>query len=508
MTVTRHPMWIDGEPVETARWMPVYDPATEELVAEVPAGEPAHAHAAVAAARRAFDDGPWPRMSPRQRAEILHRIGSALEEHAEELGHLECRTSGATIRRTLFGDVPMAARYFHDVAELAQTFEWEIEMPPSNSVDANVRRIVREPVGVCVGITPFNGPIALGAWKAGAAIAMGNTVVIKPSPLTPATTVEMARIASDCGLPPGVFNVVVGPGADLGETLVGHRDVDHVAFTGSTSTGRRVMELAASTIKHVILELGGKCPAVILADADLPTALDALTVGAFFHSGQACIASSRILVPRAMEDEVVDGLVERARSLTVGDPMDWSSDLGPLISAAQLERVANHVAGAVSDGAGVACGGGRVRDLPRGHYFEPTVLRDVDNNMRVAREEVFGPVTCVIAYDDEDEAVRIANDTPYGLAAAVWSEDVERAAAMAGRIRSGTVWLNEWLLLSDAPFGGYKQSGLGREGGHHGLSGYTELKHVYRSLARDRASRVWYRIVLPEQRDADVTLTP
>jgi aldehyde dehydrogenase (NAD+) len=501
-------MWIDGRPVEAAGWMPVYDPSSEEVVAEVPAGGPADANDAVAVARRAFDDGPWPRMSLAERAEILHRIGAALEEHSEELGHLECRTSGATIRRTLFGDVPMAARYFHDVAELAQTFEWQVEMPPSNSIDPNVRRVLREPVGVCAGITPFNGPIALGAWKAGAAIAMGNTVVLKPSPLTPATTVEMARIASDCGLPPGVFNVVTGPGADVGETLVGHGDVDHVAFTGSTATGRRIMEMAASGIKHVILELGGKCPAVILEDADLPTALDALTVGAFFHSGQACIAASRVLVPRRMQGDVVDGLVQRARSLTVGDPMDWASDLGPLITAAQLQRVSDHVAGAVRDGARVACGGVRTPHLPRGHYFDPTVLRDVDNSMRVARDEVFGPVTCVIAYDDEEEAVRIANDTPYGLAAAVWSQDIERAAEIAGRIRSGTVWLNEWLLLSDAPFGGYKQSGLGREGGHYGLAEYTELKHVYRSLAPDRASRVWYRIVLPEQHGGDVTLTP
>jgi acyl-CoA reductase-like NAD-dependent aldehyde dehydrogenase len=486
-------MHIDGAPVDSGETLHIIDPATEKEVATVAKGSVEHADLAVAAAKRSFEQGSWANMPAAERSRVLTDCAQALGERLDELAELEASQNGATVRQALGFHVGLALAHLGYFGELAATYTFE-EPQPTVVYPTLARSVVRrEPIGVCAAIVPWNFPLALAVWKIAPALAAGNSVVVKPDEKTPLTVLELARTLEDCGLPPGVLNVVTG-GPDVGARLASHPDVDKVSFTGSTAVGRQVMSLAADTVKRVTLELGGKSAVIVLDDADLRTAVDAALFGCFLYSGQACESGTRLLLPEALHDEFVERMVERAQTITVGDPTDFDTDMGPVISSAQRDRILDYIQSGVDDGARVVLGGGSPQgeQFERGFWVEPTILTGVRNDMKVAQEEIFGPVLSVLSYTDEDDAVRIANDSIYGLAGAVWSTDNERALQVAERLRTGTVWINDAHMLNCAlPFGGYKQSGVGRELGPRALDEYTEAKHVHLDLSGSLERRVY-----------------
>ena len=455
--------------------------ATGDVIGVAALGSESDIDAAVRAARRAFDDGPWGRSSAGERAAALRRFADALEARAGDTSTLVTRENGMPIQfsQQVNGGLPaVMMRIYADVIEGVT-----LESAQASMVGSTIVR--REPLGVVAAIVPWNFPQALAAFKIAPALAAGNTVVLKPSPETSLDAYVFAEAALEAGIPNGVINVVVGD-RDAGVALVAHPLVDKIAFTGSTAAGRQIGAEAGRLIRPVTLELGGKSPGIFLEDGDLGTLLEGLDGASFLNNSQTCTTQSRLLVARSRYDEVLDALADYAKThFTIGDPLDPSVTLGPMASAAQLERVLGYIAGAKNSRARLIAGGGRPAGLEKGYFVEPTVFADVDNNDRLAREEVFGPVIAVMPFDDEDEAVRVANDTDYGLAAVVWSADEERALRLARRIRSGTVGLNYYLLDIGAPYGGYKQSGLGRElGGPIGLDGYLQYKSIYASAAQ------------------------
>jgi acyl-CoA reductase-like NAD-dependent aldehyde dehydrogenase len=465
--------WTDAASGESYE---VIDPSTKEVIATVPRASREDARAAIDAAREAFDSGPWPRMAPEERAAVLEKLARLLEEETERFVELEMRNAGKPIRQASFADIPMAIEHTLHFARLARDLkEEEVELP-----DVGIRtRVVREPIGVCAGIIPWNYPLLMAVWKVAPALAAGNTVVLKPASYTPLTAIEYARLAVDAGLPPGVLNVVTGPGREVGEELTSNLKVDKVAFTGSTEVGRKVMSLASAGVKRLTLELGGKSPMVVLEDADPDDALKGTLFGAFLHQGQVCLAGSRLLLPASLHDVFLKRIVERAARLRLGPTASWETDMGPLISEAQRERVEEYIRCGREEGARLVYGGKRPKDL-KGFYLEPTIFDGVTQDMTIAQEEIFGPVLSVQTYDSLEEAIEMANGTSYGLAASVWSRNLKKAEAVARQIRAGTVWVNHHHVLScAAPHGGYKQSGLGRELGIWGLYEYTELKHLF-----------------------------
>ncbi len=477
MSDVTHGVWIDGEERRgvDAPALAVEDPSTTEVFAHVPLSGPDTVDAAVRGARTAFDDGRWSDVAPSDQAAVLHRLADLVDEHAEELSALEARDNGKAIVEAR-GDVGGAA------AVLRYYAGWPTKLHGTvNPTDrAFLAYTTREPVGVCGQVVPWNYPLLMASWKLGPALAAGNAVVLKPAEQTPLSALRLAALALEAGLPAGVLNVVTGDGT-TGAALVAHPLVDKVAFTGSTEVGRRVMASAAETIKSVTLELGGKNPNVVFADADLGHAVERAVVGAFENGGQACIAGSRVLVERAVHDEVVARLAEQARALRVGPPLDEATDIGALVSREQLDRVLGYVRAGAEQGATVRAGGEDRPDLP-GYFMRPTVMTATAENV-VSREEVFGPVVAVTPFDGEEEAVALANGTAYGLAAAVWTKDLQRALRVARRLRAGTVWVNEYgKIRPEVPFGGMKQSGVGRELGAAGLDAYTEHKSVFVAL--------------------------
>lgn len=489
--IRNFPMLIDGEWVETGDSLEIRDPRDEQPVATAARGGVTEIDAAVEAARKAFISGEWSRRPPAERSAVLHAIAERVGEQLDELVEAEIMANGATVRQATgfhIGYVPPHLAYF---ADLAARYEFEQVMPRASFPSLGQSVVRREPIGVVGAIAPWNFPLLLGLWKIAPALAAGNSVVVKPDEHTPLSTLEFARIAEECGLPKGVLNVVPGWGPDAGSRLASHPDVGKVGFTGSTDVGREVMRLAAGTVKDVTLELGGKSPALVLDDADLDVAVDGVLYGCMLYSGQICESMTRLLLPASIHDEFVDLLVERARTIQLGDTRDWETDMGPLVSAEQRDRVLDYIEAGKAEGAKVALGGGvpSGEQFERGHWVEPTVFTGVSNDMRIAREEIFGPVLSVIRYDSEDEAIAIANDTAYGLASSVWSSDNERALEVAERIEAGSVWINDSHQINcEVPFGGYKQSGLGRELGPRSLDAYTEAKNVHLDLSgrRDR----------------------
>jgi len=472
----RHELFVGGTWVapSTTERFGVVSPSTEEVVAHVPLAEPADVDAAVVAARRAFDEGPWPATPPAERGEVLHRIADLLAERTDDIATLTTTEMGCAISQAPQAQTGMVAPVFRYYADLLGSFELE------RRIDTGDRSglVVNDPVGVVAAIVPWNAPVTLAAWKLAPALAAGCTVVLKPPPEAPLSNLVLAEALEASGLPPGVVSVLPGDRA-AGEHLVTHPGVDKVAFTGSTAAGKRIMALCADRVARVSLELGGKSAAIVCGDADLDVAVARIVGGGMHLSGQVCGAHTRILVSRDRYEEVVERAVTIAEAIPYGDPFDPKTVVGPLVAERQRDRVQGYIAGAVADGARVAAGGFRPSHLPTGWYVPPTILADVDNAMRVAQEEIFGPVLSFIPFDDEGEAVRIANDSRYGLSGGVWAGDTERAVAIARRMRTGSVAVNgSYPPFPLVPFGGLKESGLGRELGPEGLASYLEPRSI------------------------------
>ncbi len=462
--------WV--EPSSSER-LQVISPATEEQVGSVPVVTRADVDAAVAAARRAFDSGPWPATPPEERAEVLTRIARGIEERSADLiAALSAETGAPAATAITLNQIPAVAA-LDSYAALAKSYPWT----QTRTGPFGTTRVSREPLGVVAAVTAWNVPLFLAANKLAPALSAGCTLVLKPAPLTPLSTNLFAEICAAAGLPEGVLSVLPAD-AEVAEYLVGHPDVDKVTFTGSTAIGRKVGAIATGQLKRVSLELGGKSAAILLPDADLAATIPGLAFAGLMNSGQACVAQTRILAPRGRYTEIVDALADHVRSMRVGYPDDPQTQLGPLISRRQRERVEGYIETGKREGGRVVVGGGRPADLDRGWFVEPTVFADVDNSATIAREEIFGPVLAVIPYDTEDEAVALANDSEYGLAGSVWTTDVERGAAIAARVRTGTYAINWYAFDPGSPFGGYKNSGIGRENGPEGLDSFCEQKSL------------------------------
>jgi aldehyde dehydrogenase (NAD+) len=457
------------------------NPATEEVSAQVAKGDERDVDLAVQAARRAFDHGPWPRMAASERARILWKLADLILANLDEMARLESVNTGKTLFDSGKVEIPFAA----DVFRYYAGWTTKIHGETLNLRDGAFTFTLRQPLGVVGAIVPWNFPFLLASWKIAPALAAGNTMVLKPASLTPLTALRFAELTQEAGLPEGVFNVVPGPGGKTGMALVRHPGVDKVAFTGSTDVGKGIMREAAGSLKRVSLELGGKSPNVVFADADMEAALRGAMTGIFYNKGEVCAAGSRLLVEQRIHDEFVGKLVERVKGLKVGDPMDKATRMGPVVSAQQLETVLGYVEAGRREGATLAAGGERVRvGDGRGYFVQPTVFTGVSNGMRIAREEIFGPVLSVIPFKDADDAIAQGNETFYGLAAAVWTRDVGKALRAARALRAGTVWVNAYNLFDAAlPFGGFKESGFGRELGQAGLDLYTEVKSVWVDLS-------------------------
>ncbi|MEA2461165.1 MAG: betaine-aldehyde dehydrogenase [Actinomycetota bacterium] len=491
-------MFIGGEVVEAAsgKTDEIENPANEEIIGSVPRAGSEDVDRAVEAAREAFEDGRWSNLGPGERGAILWKMGELVEERAEELSRWEVLQGGKTMKLAADGDVPMAAdqlKYFGGISRVLGGSAAAEYLPGYSSW------LRREPVGVVGQVAPWNYPIMMAVWKIGPALAAGNTVVLKPAPWTPITTIELAKIAKEAGMPDGVFNVITGRGQEVGQPLVSHPDVDMVSLTGDVDTAARVIQAAAPTIKRLHMELGGKAPFIVYEDADLEAAAQGCIAGSFINTGQDCTAATRIYVQRPIWDELIARVSDLTAEIRLGDPLERTTDMGPLINQAQFDRVQGFVDRAREQGAKILMGGGRPEGMDKGYWFEPTLISGADQSAEIVQHEVFGPAPTFLPFETEDEVLAKANDVKYGLAASVWTRDTFKSLRAAKALRFGTVWINDHLPLSpEMPHGGFKQSGFGKDMSLESMEEYTVTKHIMAELS-GVARKDWYYVVAGDE---------
>lgn len=472
--------WVDSKSGKRTK---VVNPATGEVFATVPEGDLKDAEAAILAARSAFDSGEWPALTHQARGRLLFKIAELVRKNKAKLACLESINNGKPLRESEF-DIDDVATCFEYYGGLATKIYGEVAPVPDNAVSL----ILKEPIGVAVGIVPWNYPLLMAAWKLAPALCAGCTCILKPASVTPLTVLELGKLFEEAGFPKGVVNIVTGGGSTVGMALASSRLVDKIAITGSVATGREIMKAAAeSNLKKVTLELGGKSANIFLADSDFEAAIDGALFGIFPNQGEICSAGSRILVQKSMFDKFVATLVKKAKKIRLGDPLKKETQMGPLISADHYKKVMSYISLGKREGAEIACGGGRPKylkgKLKKGYFVEPTIFVKAHNKMKIAQEEIFGPVVTIIPFKDEADAIKIANDSPYGLAGAVWTRDIFKAFRVVKAVRAGILWVNTMQpAYVEAPWGGYKQSGSGRELSHYGLEEYMQIKQVHINL--------------------------
>lgn len=472
---------IDGQWTEGSKKFDTINPATGEVLTQVVEASPEAVDRAVSAARKAFEDrsGPWRKVSASERGRLIWSLADLVEKHIDELAELETLDNGKPIFESRYVDVPMVVDVLRYYAGLATKIHGETV----NTSETAFTYTLREPVGVVGLIIPWNFPLLLASWKLGPALACGNTIVLKPAEQTPLTTLRFGELAIEAGVPAGVLNIVTG-GPETGKAIVRHPGIDKIAFTGSTAVGKEIMRSSADTLKRVTLELGGKSPNIVFADSDIDSAVKGAINGIFFGKGEVCNAGSRLFVENKVQDEFLEKLVARAKKLQPADPLDPKTRLGAIVSQEQMQTVLSYVEAGKREGAKLIAGGNRVSvDGGKGLFLEPTIFGDVTNDMKIAQEEIFGPVLATLSFDDIDQVIDLANRNQYGLAAAVWTRDIKKAHFVSRQLKAGTVWINTYGLMDAAlPFGGYKSSGFGRELGMHAIEHYTELKTVWLNL--------------------------
>ncbi|MCC6628748.1 MAG: aldehyde dehydrogenase [Chloroflexi bacterium] len=483
---------IDGRfvPAASGETFAVANPSTNETIAQVAKAAQADVDAAVSAARRAFEGGPWPAMTGLERQRLMMRLAQLLRDNLEELAVMETSACGKPVAESR-GDVANAALTLEYYAGMAPRVTGETLPIQPDLLDYTLR----EPLGVCACIVPWNFPLVIALWKVAPALATGNTVVLKPASYTPTTAIRLGELALAAGFPPGVLNVIAGPGSIIGRALAEHPDVDKISFTGETETGREIQALAAGTLKKLSLELGGKSPNIVFPDADIESAVNGSLLAIYGNAGQRCTARSRLLLHEGAREEFLDRFVDKANRIRIGDPLLTETQMGPLVSRGQVERVSTFIGAAEREGARVVAGGRRPDDpaLARGNFYRPTVVDRVRPEMQLAQEEVFGPVLAVLPFEAEERVIELANSVQYGLAATIWTRDIARAHRVARRLRAGNISINyPTVNLVGAPFGGYKQSGMGREMGPHAIESYTQIKNVVVNLSD--ASPDWFKL--------------
>jgi acyl-CoA reductase-like NAD-dependent aldehyde dehydrogenase len=469
---------IDGQWQDSAQHFDTLNPATGEVLTQIPEASAGDVDAAVSAARKAIESGPWRKMPASERGRLIWRLADLIEKNIDELAELETLDNGKPIFESRNVDMPMVV----DVLRYYAGWATKIHGETVNTFDTAFTYTLREPVGVVGLIIPWNFPLLLASWKLGPALACGNTIILKPAEQTPLTALRLGELAIEAGLPAGVLNIVTG-GPEVGKAIVRHSGIDKIAFTGSTAVGKEIMRTASDTLKRITLELGGKSPNIVFADSDLDSAVRGAINGIFYGKGEVCNAGSRLFLESKIQDEFLDRLIARAKKMQPADPLDPKTRMGAIVSQEQMQTVLGYIESGKNEGAKLLIGGNRVVVEGKGYFLEPTIFGEVRSDMKIAQEEIFGPVLAALAFDDLDEVVTAANSNPYGLAAAVWTKDVKKAHQISRQLRTGTVWINTYGLMdASLPFGGYKSSGFGRELGMHAIEHYTELKTVWLNM--------------------------